>query len=149
VYLGGDSMYKTVQNILLAISCSIVMMVGNVQSEGMEIGLITESIPDSGLIQVHDHIFKVGTILVVTKELERRGDISELQEGKLVHIAIGERKSEYWFADVVTLYLGDIASEMAKDMELEYLPHSVKTDKPPRTKSIDTPVIFENGVWKN
>jgi hypothetical protein len=142
-------MYRKMQNILLSASFLIIMIAGNVNSEELETGLIVESVPDAGLIQVHDHMFKVGEILVVTKENERSGEISELKEGLLVEIVVGEKKKDYWIADTVKLYLGELATETAKKMELAYSPQSDKIDKSPVTKAIDTPVVLENGVWKN
>ena len=129
----------------------IVLFVGNGFCEGIEVGNIVEVVPEAGLIQVHDHIFKVTKVTVVTEEREYPGAIRDLKEGGLVKVMVGKKTDKQWEADLVTLYLGDPGQPVGG----EQLPDSSSgerevpsQDQPVRTE--DASVLrLQDGVWRN
>lgn len=50
---------------------------------------------------------------------------------------------------MVTLYLGQVALEIAKEMELDYYSPPDNVENRQNTKADSTPLILEGGVWKN
>lgn len=129
----------------------IFLLVGNGFCEEIELGEIVEAIPEAGLIQVHNHIFKVGKVTVVTEENEFPGDIQDLKEGGLVRIVVGEKTEKQWEAQQVTFYSGEIAQKVASEMDMSesfLAEEEVPLSQPVR--SGDGAVLrLENGVWQN
>lgn len=132
-------------------AAGMFLLVGNGFCEGIELGEIVESIPEAGLIQVNNHIFKVGLVTVVTEEKEYPGDIRDLKEGGIVRILVGEKTAKQWEADLVTLYSGDMAQEVASEMDMPELSLSEKEAPPDQpVKSGSSSVLrLKNGVWQN
>lgn len=143
-------MHNTLKSVFIGVA-GIFLLVGNGFCEGIEQGEIVESIPEAGLIQVNNHIFKVGQVTVLTEEKEYPGDIRDLKEGGIVRIIVGEKTEKQWEADLVTLYYGEMALKAANEIDV---PESSLAEKEvPRSqpvKSGDTSVLrLKNGVWQN
>lgn len=143
-------MHNFLKSVFIGVA-GIFLLAGNGFCEGVELGRIVESIPEAGLIQVNNHIFKVGRVTVVTEENEYPGDIRELQEGGLVRILVGEKSAKQWDADLITLYSGEMAQKVASEMDMPEFSPSEKEVAPtqPGTSGDPSVLRLENGVWQN
>lgn len=143
-------MQKILKNVFIAVA-GMFLLVGNGFCDGFEQGEIVELIPEAGLIQVNNHIFKVGRVTVVSEEKEYSGDIRELKEGGIVRIVVGKKTAKYWEADLVTLYSGDMAQKIADGMDLSEFSLSEKETRLDRatTTESSSDIRLINGVWKN
>ncbi len=143
-------MHNILKSVFIGVA-GIFFLVGNGFCEDIELGVIVEAIPEAGLIQVHDHIFKVGHVTVLTEEKEYPGDIRDLKEGGLVRIVVGEKTEKQWEAQLVTFYSGEMAQKVASEMDMSesfLAEEEVPLSQPVRSEE-GAVLRLNNGVWQN
>lgn len=137
---------------LLLICCTTFFSAGFLTAEDLDIGQIMELSPDKKYMQVNDKVYKVTTVEKMAEPGKQvKGTANDLTEGSLVHVTRGSKHTDFWSADLIIVYQGDLAKTKREEMELAPLTEVAKT---PRKNQIKQPapatdMIFENGVWKN
>lgn len=119
-------------------------------SDDVDVGQIIEKSANGQFIQVHDRIYNVIKVeLLAVEDKPQAGSAEMLSEGDIVRVVKGQKKDGYWQADLVTLYVGELAQEKRKEMELPDAQATVNRQQPSEKAVGSDTIIFENGVWHN
>ena len=121
-------------------------------SEDFDVGQIIEISPDRQFIQVKDQIYKVDKVArLAVKGKPETGDVDELSEGDIVRVVRGQKEDSYWYADLVTLYQGEMEKKIREEMELPAQQGKKinNSQQQPKKTARSRPIVFENGVWHN
>lgn len=121
-------------------------------SADIDVGQVIEMSPDRKFIQVKDRIYKVDKIeRLAVKGKPEIGDVYDLSEGDIVRVVRGQKEESYWYADLVTLYQGELEKMIREKMELpDQQDNKINTSQQQiEKKASSTPMVFENGVWRN
>lgn len=139
------------RNILISMLVFSVVLVTICWAMEEEVGEIIEASPEKKFIQVNDRMFAVGRVLKIwERDKPRPGLPSDLYEGAMVKIKVAGKKGEFWKAETVTIYLDEMRDELLQQMD--YSPvHSRRQSSRHEgaVKKSDSPIRFENGVYRN
>ncbi len=139
------------RKIILLVVVGVFTTAGICFSTDIDIGVIIELSHNRKFIQVKDRIYKINKVeRLAVKNEPVAGDISDLEEGNIVQVVKGKKEDSYWYADKVTLYQGELAETMWKDMELPGQHRKKSNSQQQATGSADsTNLVIKNGVWHN
>jgi hypothetical protein len=111
----------------------------------VEVGKIIELSPDKVYLQIQDRLYKVGMVQRLAVEGRPQAwSADDLNEGDLVEVIGGEFDTEYWNAEMVTVFQGEMRKEKMRDLNL-----TDSDDQSPEKVKTSQPAVLQDGVWRN
>lgn len=138
--------------IFILLSCGISV------AEDFDIGEVIEVSPDHAFIQVKDRNYKISKVFSLAIEgTPGNATPEDIIEGALVKVVKGDKDSDFWIAESVTIYQGEMEKTIREEMELLEHGSADTTSGTNDAKEKDTPetqpsqgeIILKDGVFSN
>ncbi|WP_136808419.1 hypothetical protein [Desulfosediminicola flagellatus] len=123
-------------------------------TEDFDIGEVIEVSPDYRFIQVKDRNYKISIVWsLAEKGVLVKAAAEDISEGALVKVVKGKKKSDFYIAESVSIYQGEMEKLLRDEMELpanKPSPESKPEEySPPTTQSGSGNIKNKKGVWEN
>ena len=111
--------------------------------------------PDHAFIQVKDRNYKVSNVFILEVEgTPGNATPEDIIEGALVKVVKGDKGSDFWVADSITIYQGEAERLQREEMELPAGETRVdkaapKQEEFPKSDPNPGDVKFKDGVYTN
>lgn len=135
--------------LLILLACGISV------AEDLDYGEVIEVSPDHAFIQVKDRNYKVSEVWILEVEDKPIAATPEdITEGALVKVIKGNKHDDYWNAESVTIYQGEMERLQREEMELPARETGADTSasdeqQAPKTEASPGDVQLKDGVYTN